>query len=172
MIIKGENIFLKLLSSEDVTEAYVNWMRDPEVIKYLESRWNVFTFDDLKEYVKTTNDGRTNFLFGIFDIQSGKHIGNIKIGSIHPIHRNGDIGLIIGEKEFWGKNIATEAIKLITEYAFKHLNMHSLKAGMYKDNIGSLKSFEKNGYKIIGTHSKHCFCNGEYVDSIIVEKLA
>ena len=40
-----------------------------------------------------------------------KHIGNIKLGPINWIHRYGDISLLIGDKDYWGKGIATEAIR-------------------------------------------------------------
>ena len=103
--IKGETIYLKLLEVKDVTQDYVSWMNDPEVNKYLESKDRVFSLKDLKEFVLKTNDFETNFFFGIYDIKSKKHIGNIKIGSISPIHKRADLGLIIGNKSFLLKRL-------------------------------------------------------------------
>jgi [ribosomal protein S5]-alanine N-acetyltransferase len=98
------------------------------------------------------------------------HIGNIKIGSINWQHRYGDVGLLIGDKNSWGKGIAAEAISLVTQYAFEELNLHKLTAGMYEQNIGSYKAFIKAGYQEVGRFKQHYFSHGEYVDGIVVER--
>lgn len=166
----GKGIFLRLLSPKDVTLRYVKWMKDQEVIAFLECRWNVFTLGDLKEYVRRTNKSNDNFLFGIFLKDKKAHIGNIKIGNVNKIHKFADLGLIIGQKEEWGKGYATEAIQLATKYAFEKLNLNKLIAGIYVNNTGSYKAFLRAGYKEIGRMKKHRFYNDEFVDEILVEK--
>jgi [ribosomal protein S5]-alanine N-acetyltransferase len=96
-----------------------------------------------------------------------RHIGNIKIGPINQIHRFADIGLLIGERDCWGKGYATEALRLVTNYAFKTLNLHKLTAGCYDGNKGSEKAFIKAGFVVEGIRKKHCYCYGVYVGSII-----
>lgn len=171
MIIKGNSIYLKLLSTDNVTSVYLDWVQDNEVTQFLESRWKSYTLDELKAYVKETNDGQNNFLFGIFQNESEEHIGNIKIGGINRIHRFGDVGVIIGNKKMWGKGYATEAINLATGYAFNELNLNKLIAGMYIMNKGSYKAFIKAGYKEAGILQRHSFCRGKYVDVTLVEKV-
>ncbi|CAG0969997.1 MAG: GNAT family protein [Candidatus Methanoperedens sp.] len=171
MKIIGERIFLKLLSSEDISQFYVDWMQDEEVIQFLESRWKSYTLNDLRDYVKKTNDGINNFLFGIFLIENDEHIGNIKIGGINQIHRSGDVGILIGNKKMWGKGYGTEAIKLATKYAFEELNLNKVFAGMYANNQGSFDAFMRAGYREAGRFKNHMFFKGKYVDGILVEKL-
>ena len=45
IIIKGKHIFLRRLTEEDVSDDYVNWMNDPEINQYLESRFNKQTIE-------------------------------------------------------------------------------------------------------------------------------
>jgi ribosomal-protein-alanine N-acetyltransferase len=170
MKIKGNEIYLKLLLPEDVSENYYNWMNDEEITRFLESRWSVFSMDDLKKYVQAMNSSQSGFLFGIFLTKTNEHIGNIKIGNINPVHRYGDLGLIIGIKKVWGKGYGTEAVKLATDFAFKELNLNKLIAGIYEGNTGSYRAFIKAGYQDAGRLKKHRFYNGEYVDEILVEK--
>jgi len=146
MFVRGKKIYLKLLTIEDVSDDYVNWMNDNKVTEFLESRWKAYTLEDLKEYVKTMNESQNNFLFGIFDQENDKHIGNIKIGNINYFHRYGDIGLLVGNKDYWGKGVATEAIGLVTKYGFEELNLNKVFAGMYSLNKGSYEAFIKNGF--------------------------
>jgi RimJ/RimL family protein N-acetyltransferase len=172
MKITGERLVLKILSETDNVSEYVQWMQDEEITQYLESRWKSETEESIREYIQSANSSHNNFLFGIFLKDGGEHIGNIKIGSVNWIHRFGELGLILGNKKVWGKGYATEAVKLATEYAFKELNLHKLIAGMYSTNVGSYKAFLKAGYREVGVMQSHVFSHGEYIDSILVEKLS
>lgn len=154
----GEEIKLKLLNEDDVDQNYLDWMNDSEVVQYLESRWISYTLEDLREYVKNVKKSDREFLLGVFDKKSSEHIGNVKIGDINWIHRFGSIGIVIGKKDYWGKGIGTEAIRLATKYAFSELNLNKLIAGVYENNIGSQKIFEKNGYRKVGVYKNHRFC--------------
>lgn len=171
MTVEENAMYLKLLSPEDITQAYVNWMRDEEVVEFLESRWKAHTLDDLKDYIDLMNDGHSNFLFGIFLKENDEHIGNIKIGEINQIHRFGYIGILIGNKKMWGKGYGTKAIKMASQYAFEELNLNKLVAGIYANNEGSYSAFIKAGYRKVGMLINHRYYKGKYVDEILVEKL-
>ena len=100
--------------------------------------------------------------------KKGQHIGNIKLGPINWIHRFGDISLLIGEKDCWVKGYASEAIALITSFAFNVLNLHKLRAGCYSNNLGSARAFEKVGYIREGLLKKQWLQNGEFQDEILL----
>ena len=166
----GERIYLRRLTEEDASEEYVRWMNDPEVNQYLESRFYAQTVESTKAFIRSVSN-ENNYQFGIFIKETGRHIGNIKIGNINHYHKFAEIGFLIGEKEFWGKGIATEAIGLATDYAFNKLGIHKLIGGAYSPNIGSIKSFLKNGYEQEGNKRSQYLCHGEYVDDIIFGKV-
>ena len=165
-MIRGEKILLRKISLEDISEEYLSWMNDYETVKYTESRHYVHTLESLKDFVAHVNNTR-NFCFAIIDIQSEKHIGNIKIGNIHPIYQYADVGLIIGNKDFCGKGIATEAIKLCVKFAFEHLKLHRLYAGIYDINIASVKAFEKAGFVKEGCEKEKYLFEKKWIDSYI-----
>ena len=169
-ILYGDRIFLRRLTEDDASEAYVSWMNDPEVNQYLESRFYTHTIESTKAFIRSvTND--KNYQFGIFLKETGKHIGNIKIGGINQYHRYADIGFLIGEKNYWGKGIATEAIALATDFAFNVLKLHKLWGGLYSPNIGSLRAFQKNGYVLEGVKKSQCQLNGVYFDVFLFGKV-
>lgn len=171
MLKVGEHVFIRLLCQDDVNEEYLKWLRDSEVIRFLESRWRSYTIDDLKLYVKSINESHDNYIFGIFLLESEKYIGNIKIGNINFIHRFGDIGLLIGDKSEWRKGYGTEAIQLATKFAFEDLDLRSFIAGIYSNNIASYKAFLKAGYEQVGLLKRIVLCEGRYVDKILMQKL-
>ncbi len=167
--IQGERLHLRALSPEDVTQSYLDWMRDPKVNRYLESRFSRHTLESLRSFVIAMNESPDNYLFGVFLEPRGEHIGNIKIGSISQHHRHADVGLIIGAKTAWGMGYGTEAIRLVTRHAFDHLGLNKLYAGMYAENAGSARAFLKAGYREIGVLKKHVLCDGRFIDSLMVE---
>ena len=164
----GERIYLREVRPSDVNDAYYRWMNDPEVTQYLESRFAPNSMESLLEYVKGFQGNKDNIFLAVVLKKNHKHIGNIKIGPINWFHRLADIGVMLGEKDSWGKGYASEAISLLSEHAFKNLNLHKLTAGCYKPNEGSLKAFEKAGFETEGVRKKHCFFNGKYVDAILL----
>ena len=164
-------VAIRILRPEDVSEDYGSWLEDPEVNRYLECRWRAFSLDDLRAYVRAMNESPKDILFGIFLSDEDRHIGNIKIGNIDTIHRYADIGLLIGAKDAWGKGYGSIAIDLAALYAFRQLNLHKVVAGIYAGNTGSFKAFLKAGFRECGRLTQHRFCDGSYVDEILVERL-
>lgn len=167
----GKRIYLRGVCLSDVNESYYQWMNDPEITQYLESRFAPNSMETLQEYVKNFQGDRDNIFLAIVLKQNQKYIGNIKIGPINWYHRLADIGIMIGEKDCWGKGYGPEAISLVADFAFNTLNLHKLTAGCYEQTQGSLKAFQRAGFEIEGVRKKHCFSNGNYVDEILLGKI-
>lgn len=165
-MLTGKLICLRRLAESDVSIEYVRWMNDSEVVKYTESRFYHHTLESTLNFVRSVTN-ESNYAFAIIDRQTGKHIGNIKIGNINAHHKNADIGLIIGNKDYWGKGIATEAIRLCTEFAFHELGLHRVWAGVYAPNKGSAKAFEKAGFRLEGCKKEAAWLNGKWLDCLI-----
>ena len=166
--IEGQRIILRNVRDEDVSEEYCSWMNDPEVTQFLECRFQKHTEDDLRAFVAGMEQDGDNVFLAIVLRDGNRHIGNLKISSINWRHRFADIGLLIGDKSCWGRNFGSEAIRLATDYAFDTLELHSLSAGLYDTNIGSLKAFGKAGWLQQGVRKNRFLCKGEYKDQILM----
>ncbi len=172
MSLKGDRIHLEYMEEEIINwESYFIWMNDPEVNKYMETRYQPQTRNDIKTYYYDHVHKKDDPWFAICMNGTFEHIGNIKLGPINWIHRHGDISLFIGRKDLWGKGYGTEAINLITGYAFKTLNLHKVKAGIYLDNVSSTKAFKKCGFKEIGYLGEDRFIDGSYTDLLVMERI-
>ena len=144
--IEGERIYLRPLKEEDASEDYCSWINNMEVNKYLDSKET--TIEELKKYInKRWYDPNCLFL-GIFLKNKDIHIGNIKLEPIDYEKRKATLGILIGEKEYWNKGYATETLKTLTSYAFNNLRLNEINLGVYKENIGAIKAYEKTGFKI------------------------
>lgn len=171
MKVIGKNVYIRLLSTDDVSEDYVNWMNDPEVTQFLESKWQSHTQKSTIDYIDSFNRTQNNFLFGIFLLSDNTHIGNVKIGNINYVHSHADIGMAIGKKDSWTKGVGSESLMLIEKIAREYLNLNKIFGGIYAINHGSFAMTQKCGWREVGRYEKHVFHKGEYMDVILVEKL-
>ncbi len=171
-ILRGEKCSIRPIALSDVTSKYVRWLNDKEVNQYLESRFSRATLPGVRAYIKKAIKDSDTYLFAIIDSKTGEHIGNIKLGPVNLHHQCAEIGFFIGEKSFWGKGYASEAIRLIEQFAFNDLKLHKLTAGAYANNIGSVKLLEKCGFKKEGVMKDNCFFEGGFVDGIRFGKLS
>jgi len=166
VLIKGERIFLREVVLSDATLMYCRWMNDTKVNQYLECRFEKWTIKKLQDYIRQTQNNPDNLLLAIVLKNKNKHIGNIKIGPINRNHKFAKVGIIIGEKSFWGEGFAPEGVKLAVDYAFNTLGLHKLTAGVYANNSASVRVFEKSGFVKEGIEKKQYYCNGQYVDCV------
>lgn len=170
-MIAGERIFLRPIQISDATAEYGGWINDPQVVRFTESRFRKVTVAEVRAYVaaEIKKDG-TSF-FAIVDQDTKKHVGNIKVHRVDQRHQSAEISLLIGDKSFWGKGVGSEAIRLMTEFAFTKLGLHKLIANCYANNLGSIKAFQKAGFEIEGRMREQYFSGDSYVDGIILGRL-
>jgi RimJ/RimL family protein N-acetyltransferase len=161
-------IYLQAISEQDASDEYVQWLNDPQVNQFLETRFNNQNFNSISEFIQNTMTNPNEHLFTIRLKSTNKHVGNIKVGAINNHHKIGDISLFIGDKNSWGKGIATQAIQLISRYAFDKLHLRKLCAGAYEPNIASTMAFLKAGYSRDGVRREHYTLNEQPCDLVQV----
>lgn len=166
--LEGERIYLRDVNLDDANEDYYRWINDPDVTKYTEIRFYPQSIEDIKEYVEQKSKSRDSIFLAIVLKENNKHIGNIKIHRINWIHRHAEVSILIGEKSYWGQGIGTEAISLITEYAFNTLNLNKLFAQCYANNVRPIKAFGKAGFEKEASIKQHYFFQGKYVDGVML----
>lgn len=152
-------LYFRLLNESDASEKYVIWLNDPEVNQYLEARHSIATLDSCCNFIKTMSASSGHYFFGIFLKENNQHIGNIKI-DVKPYYQTGELGLLLGEKNQWGKGYATESIIAMTNWGIEVLGLEKVEAGCYELNLGSLRAFLKSGYSVEGFIRQHCILNG------------
>ncbi|MCB1509495.1 MAG: GNAT family N-acetyltransferase [Hyphomicrobiaceae bacterium] len=166
MRVEAERIYLRPLTVADCSADYVGWLNDPEVSRFLETRHSEQTQASVEGFVSAVNARPNEHLFGIFLRDGDRHIGNIKVGPVGSYHPVGDVSLLIGARDCWGKGFASEAIAAVSRHALGHLGAKKLSASMYEPNQGSCKAFLKAGYKQEGLRRQHYMLDGALCDVI------
>lgn len=165
-VIAGERIYLKIMQAENATADYAGWLNDPEVNKYLETKGA--TVEELKNYITEKLADDNCLFFGIFIKAGDKHIGNVKLEPIDWEKKFAVFGILIGDKNYWGQGLATEATKLIIDLAFNKLNLETLELGVIAENAAAMKVYKKIGFKVDKINKAAVHYNGRPLDQIIM----
>jgi len=171
LTLTGERILLRTLDEADAQGPYRVWMNDAAVTRFLESRFRSFSETDLRKFIGDANARPDTVFLGIFLREHGQHIGNIKL-EIARAHLRGEVGVLVGDKEQWGKGYASEAISQLAQHAFGDLKLHKLTAGCYSANVGSMRAFENAGFVIEGVRARHYALEGEWLDLVLMARFS
>ena len=101
----------------------------------------------------------------------GSVIGNAYLTDINYIHRTANSHVLIGEKDFWGKGYAKEALLMLVNFAFKERGINRISALVLEDNRASIRMLEKCGYIQEGILRQSVFKNGKFKNQIIMSIL-
>lgn len=142
--LKSGDICLRTVSENDCTQRYLNWLYDEKIIKPLGTTHKNQTIETIKEFVKLMRESNNDYFFAI--LYENEHIGNIKLGPINWKNKEAEISYFIGKTKYWGKGFATQAVKLVSNFAFLELDINKIHTQIYSSNISSKRVLEKNGF--------------------------
>lgn len=161
--LRSDTVRLVPLIEADVSTAYVDWLNDPEVTARTEIPCGGWTLETTRQYVAEAAAAGNAMMWAIHYEDAG-HVGNIRLSAINREHSRASIAIIIGEKNYWGRGISRHAIELVRDFAFEHLKLHKVCAGIYETNIASRRTFEKAGFMLEAQLKDHAVENGEFID--------
>ena len=99
-------------------------------------------------------------------------MGNCGLFGIDWQNRFAEVGIHIGEKDFWDQGFGSKAMKLLLKHGFESLNLHRIWLRVFNDNQRAIRSYEKTGFVQEGVYREGQFTAGKYVDVIIMSMLA
>lgn len=166
------DVELFLLTPEHVGDEYVGWLNDPEIRRYLESRFAQHDHASTEAFVAAMLASPKDLMFGIRSRSLDRHVGNIKLGPIDRNHGSGEIGLMIGDRGAWGRGIASTAIAIVSDIAFAELGLRRVTAGCYASNIGSQRAFERAGFTIECVRPSHFLLDGKPEDFVLMARMS
>jgi len=166
MFLEGKLVYLRAMERDDVGNEYYSWVNDGVTMKYLDSPFPL-TMENLYSYYDSIKDNNDNIFFAIIEKNSGKHIGNAKIGPIHWIHRRTGFGRIIGKK-YCSKGYGQEVTKLLIKYIFDQLNLNRIVEHNISDNVKAVESNVKSGLDNEGVIQSYVYADGSYRDVVVV----
>ncbi len=157
VIIEGHAIFMRPISEAEISDRYLGWLHDPDVVQYLdEVRHKRQTKEDIISYINGLRSREGCELFAIFTKNNGFYIGNIGVAIYNPHHQGyAGYGIMIGDKKAKALGLGGEATILIVEFLFRDAKIRRLQENTYAENEKSWKTLESLGFKKEGILRQH-----------------
>jgi RimJ/RimL family protein N-acetyltransferase len=164
-MLDGERVRLRAPEPEDAERAY-RWINDREVTRTLMARYP-FSLEAEKEWA--TNASKPNeFSEARFAIETkdGVHIGFCGLHRGSPEDRHAELGIMIGEKEYWSQGHGTDAMLTALRFAFYQMNLHKVSLGVFEFNARAQAVYRKCGFVEEGRRREEYYQDGRYWDVV------
>ena len=171
-MIYDERIRFRAIERDDL-QTFVEWFNDPEVTAGLTMFQPMSMAQEEGWFTNMLKRPPVEQPLGI-EIQQGdgwKLIGNVGLHNIDWRVRCAEMGIVIGEKQYWNQGYGTEAMQLLLKHGFETLNFNRMSLVVYADNPRAIRSYEKAGFVKEGTLRQAIYHRGHYDDVITMSVL-
>jgi len=136
-----------------VSQHHVDWLNDKEVTKYSEQRLKYHTIQTQVDYLSLVHKQGYNKIWLIV-IREGPDIGSIT-AYCDAYNLVANLGILIGDRDSWGKGFGYEAWSAVMDYCCNDLEMRKIECGMMAKNASMKKLAERSGMVLEGVVAKH-----------------
>ncbi|MBV7328498.1 GNAT family N-acetyltransferase [Chloroflexi bacterium TSY] len=113
---------------------------------------------------KASEGGRDGTVFAIE--ADNKFIGQCALFQFDHVARSCELGITIGDKEYWGRGYGREAIKLLLDYGFRSHNLHRIYLSVNGNNVRAIRAYQACGFVEEGRLRSHAWSDNAYVDLV------
>jgi RimJ/RimL family protein N-acetyltransferase len=167
-VFRGEKVQLAAIQREYLPK-YVEWLNDLEVAQFLmPGILAPFNLDDENEWYENRRKREGNYLFAILTLTENKLIGNCGLHNVDLKNRSATFGIVIGEKDYWGKGYGTDATRTLLRFGFAELGLNRVELEVYDYNPRAIRTYEKAGFRRDGVHRQGLYRNGKFHDEYIM----
>ena len=136
---------LRPLQEQDVGDAYVDGLNDPQVSQSLVGpRKQRQTLESVRAYVGLNWRDDRSVLFGIYI--DGALRGTVRLYHIDDAGQ-AVMGIALFDTRYWGRGWGSRCIRRVADYAIGELSLRRIVAGSYERNTAAIRSFAKAGFR-------------------------
>ncbi|HEX5002250.1 MAG TPA: GNAT family protein [Bacteroidia bacterium] len=175
-MINGKKISLRALEPADIDLMY-EWENDTTIWE-VSGTLTPFARYTMEQFVKSANQDifTTRQLRLAIDEKTTKKnnpvtIGYIDLYEFDPANMRAGVGILIGDKESRRKGFGLEALNLLSDYAFRILNLHQLFCHVHVNNEASIRLFSSAGFSLSGELQDWTLQNGNWVNVFLMQKV-
>jgi diamine N-acetyltransferase len=184
--LEGERILLRAMEPYDVDNLYM-WENDPEnwfvsqtrapysrhiLSQFIdESHKDIYELRQMRLMITLKNSAGSeiNTSAGKSKSEEKPAVGAIDLFDFDPFHRRAGIGILVARKEIRRQGIASEALTLLIDYAFRILGLHQLYCNVAKGNEASCNLFLKSGFEVTGEKKDWLRSDGAWTTEYLLQ---
>lgn len=127
------------------------WRTDDEISLLDAVPISRLSFEEFREQMRWQLEAETHYrnMFAIETVE-GRHIGNILLYNVDHAHREAELGIVIGEREFWGSGAGREAVTLLVDHVFTRTSLTRVYLHTLDWNVRAQRAFASAGFRQCG----------------------
>lgn len=162
--IQTSRLRIEPFSERFLTDDYVSWLNDPEVVRFSDQRFRVHTLASCRDYARAFEAGG-DYFWALVRREGDRHIGTMT-AYVDAHHQVADVGVLIGEPSAMGHGYASEAWLAVCDYLLRDVGLRKVTAGTIEPNIAMVRVMDKAGMVEDGRRRRQARWNGQDVDLI------
>lgn len=172
--VAGERVALGPLR-RDLLPLYDRWFNDPEVGRHYFPQVRPHTREEREAWYERLARGEPDSAqFLIYERATLRPIGKAHLDGIDHVNRTAAFGILIGERDCWGKGYGTEATRLVLDYGFTLLGLHNIVLTVDADHERATRAYRRAGFREIGRRREarrrgNRVCDEIYMDCLATE---
>jgi len=150
----GKKVRLVAMNPEKDGKLMSKWRRDTDYARLLDSDpIRLWSGNQMKDWFENKQKAEAfeEINFMIYPLESKEPIGFIELDGITWHHRTSWVGIGIGSRDYWGKGYGSDALRILSRYAFEELGLYRLNLNVFSYNTRAIKAYENVGYKVEGS---------------------
>jgi RimJ/RimL family protein N-acetyltransferase len=152
---------------------YHRWINDFEVTRYFLDTLRPQTPEERAAwYERMSASDPYTINFAIYELAALRPIGRVWLADISYHHRRASFGILIGEKDCWGKGYGTEATRLALDYGFHLLGLHNIMLSVSSANTAAIRAYTRAGFQVIGARREYRREGDHTLDNIFMDCLS
>jgi len=162
--LRGKNVELRLFSQSDISDRYVSWLSDPDIVRYSNQRFKEHSLESCQQYLKSFTDAPALFV-AIYPLNKEQMIGTMTV-YFNPHHQTADIGIMVGEKEQWGTGIGRDSWQRLLSFLSHEAKLRKITGGTLACNKGMVSIMQSSNMTPDGIRHQQELVDGEAYDML------
>ena len=146
---EGEKVRVREKRVEDIQNEY-SWRVDPELSRLDATKPMTMPYEDFFRYSKEEMQF-PNYRSKRLAVETleGVHIGNIMYYDLNMQNRQAELGIMIGDKDYWNSGYGTDTVNTLLRHLFTILELDRVYLHTLSWNYRAQASFAKSGFKLV-----------------------
>ena len=146
--IVGEKVALGPIR-RDLTHLFQTWSNDFKVRRF-EGLMLPISLESSEDLYSRISKDENQAYFVVYEKTQLRPIGNAGLAGIDHANRTAEFFIMIGDKESWGKGYGTEVTRLMLDYGFTCLGLHSVHLRVFATHERGIRAYRRAGFRMAG----------------------
>lgn len=165
-VLAGPRVALCPLREQDSPILHT-WINDRELV-VLSAPYEPVSEQEHRAWFERVQRKPDAVIFGIRLRETDELIGSCQLNTIHPVHRNAELQIRLGETSARGRGLGREATLLLLEFAFADLELHRVYLHVFAGNAAARQMYARAGFREEGCLSEAARIEDVWIDVLVM----